>query len=72
MISGMHSSLPSSISMLSIILEKSENLAKLSIGPILLIPGPILFMHVVTDENVVAKSKLFTDTSSSDIINKPR
>ena len=71
-ISGKHSSLPKSISMLSTILEKSENIEKLSIGPILLIPGPILFTHVVTAVKLVAKSKLFSEISNSDATIMPK
>ena len=51
------------------ILEKSENFAKFSIGPMAEIPGPILFIVVSTPLKDVAKSKLFNDINNTDKIN---
>ena len=38
----------------------------MSIGPIWLIPGPMLFRQVTTDVKLVAKSKLFIEISNKD------
>lgn len=54
------------------IFEKSEKNEKFSAGPTLLRPGPILFMQVVTEENVVAKSALLSEMSSNDARKNPR
>lgn len=65
---GRHSSLPKSISKDKMIFEKSEKNAKFSIGPTLLIPGPMLLKQAVTEVNVVAKSLLSKETSSTETI----
>lgn len=53
---GRHSSLPKSMSNDRMIFVKSEKKEKFCVGPTLLRPGPILLIHVTTDENEVAKS----------------
>lgn len=60
---GNISNLPRSIAIDSTKVEKSENGAKLPIGPTSPNPGPILLKHAATAVNVVSKSK-----DSKDII----
>ena len=66
---GIHSSLPSSISRLSVYFESVESSEKLHIGPTLLSPGPMLLKQVVTDENDDVKSMLFSEMIISETKN---
>ncbi|WP_369523116.1 hypothetical protein, partial [Anaerofustis stercorihominis] len=55
-------------SKLNTIFDSAENAWKLSVGPTCEIPGPTLFIVVKTPLNDVAKSKLSSETSSTDTI----
>ena len=69
---GIHSSLPSSISRLSVYLERFESSEKLQVGPTLIRPGPILLKQVVTEVNDEVKSILFSEMIRSEAMNISR
>ena len=66
---GKISSLPISISIENTILDSTEKDWKFSTGPTLEIPGPTLLSMVSTPDTVVAKSKLSSATSKTEMPN---
>ncbi len=66
---GYISSLPASISNIITYFEKCEKDAKLSDGPALPRPGPMLFIVAATAVNVLTKSKLSNATRITDATN---